>query len=295
MEFSEWTKNKRKLNSLEELKIDIINQFKEKDVLNDGIVVMASGGKDSSTAIALAKDLGLNIKYIIHFYHRWSWDISKKMVEKLSKRFGIPVIFYDITEELLKRTKGAKGSRICRICKNIMKDKAVDIAKEKGIRIIMTGDSALEKISGAVMNYLREVYGEVIYNKMELTSVPQKYSKGKDKEILFFRPLIRLAFEDVLNLMNYYNLKIERAHEVGDKIGFWREGCCLQYADENAQLNEKLFNELYRYNKIATEIARKYGFRASIKLPSKKIITEPKKEEYIRLIRTFAGINVNKK
>ncbi|AIJ05772.1 hypothetical protein JH146_0927 [Methanocaldococcus bathoardescens] len=285
MEFSEWTKNKRKLNNLEELKRDIIEQFKEKDALNEGIVVMASGGKDSSTAIALAKDLNLKIEYLIHFYHRWSWDISKKMVEKISERFDIPVIFYDITDELLKRTKGAKGSSICRICKNIMKDKAVDIAKEKGIRIIMTGDSALEKISGAVMNYLRDVYGEVVYNKMELTPVPQKYSKGKDKEVLFFRPLIRLAFEDVLNLMNYYNIKVERAHEVGDKIGFWREGCCLQYADENTTLNEKLFNELYKYNKIATEVARKYGFRASIKLPSKKIMVVPKKDEYITLIK----------
>ena len=84
MEFSEWTKDKRKLNNLHELKRDIIKQFKEKDVLDEGIIVMASGGKDSSTAIALAKDLGLNIKYLIHFYHRWSWDVSKKMVEKLS-------------------------------------------------------------------------------------------------------------------------------------------------------------------------------------------------------------------
>ncbi len=285
MEFSEWTKKKRKLNNLEELKRDIIEQFKEKNALNEGIIVMASGGKDSSTAIALAKDLGLNVEYLIHFYHKWSWDISKKMVEKLSKRFDIPVIFYDITDDILKRTKGAKGGSICRICKNIMKDRAVDIAKEKGIRIIMTGDSALEKVSGAIMNYLRQVYGDVIYNKMELTPVPQKYSKNKDKEILFFRPLIRLSFEDVLKLMDYYNIKVEKAHEVGDKIGFWREGCCLQYADENAQLNEKLFNELYKYNKIATEIAKKYGFRASIKLPSKRIMVVPKKEEYMDLIK----------
>ncbi|ACV24457.1 7-cyano-7-deazaguanine synthase [Methanocaldococcus fervens] len=285
MEFSEWTKSKRKLNNLDELKKDIIEQFKEKNVLDEGIVVMASGGKDSSTAIALAKDLNLKIEYLIHFYHRWSWDVSKKMVEKISEKFNIPVIFYDITDELLKRTKGAKGSSICRICKNIMKDKAVDIAKEKNIRIIMTGDSALEKVSGAVMNYLRDVYGEVKYNRMELTPVPQKYSKNKDREILFFRPLIRLSFEDILKLMNYYNIKVEKAHEVGDKFGFWREGCCLQYADEDITLSEKLFGDLYKYNKLVTEIAKKYGFRASIKLPSKRIMVVPKKEEYLELIK----------
>ncbi len=42
MEFSEWTKNKRKLNNLDELKKDIIEQFKERNILNEKIVVMAS-------------------------------------------------------------------------------------------------------------------------------------------------------------------------------------------------------------------------------------------------------------
>ena len=103
--------------------------------------------------------------------------------------------------------------------------------------------------------------------------------------MMFFRPLIRLSHEDVLKLKEYYNIDIKRVHEVGDKIGFWREGCCLQYADENSQLDENLFNELYKYNKIATEIAKRHGFRASIKLPSKKIMVVPKKEEYINLIK----------
>ncbi|ACX73282.1 Queuosine synthesis-like protein [Methanocaldococcus vulcanius M7] len=283
MKFSEWTRCKRKLNDLNSLKRDIVSQFKERDMLDEGIVVMASGGKDSSTAIALARDIGLNIRYLIHFYHRWSWEISKNMVMALSEKYNIPAVFFDITDEILKRTRGAKGSSICRICKNIMKDKTVDFAREKGIKIIMTGDSALEKVSGAVMNYLRERYGEVKYDKMELTPVPQKYSKTK--EILFFRPLIRLSYDDVLRLTRYYNIKVEKSHEVGDKIGFWREGCCLQYADENATLNEELFNNLYKYNKLATETARKYGFRASIKLPSKRIMVVPEKEEYLTLIK----------
>ncbi|WP_048203548.1 phosphoadenosine phosphosulfate reductase domain-containing protein [Methanocaldococcus infernus] len=273
MEFSKWTKEKRKLNNLEELKRDILEQFKENNCLNKKIVAMVSGGKDSSTALALALDLGLEVKYLVHFTHRWSWDICKEEVMKLSDRFGIEVKFIDITEELLKRIKGAKPSSICRICKNIMKDKAVDIAKRED-SIILTGDSALEKVSGAIMNYLRRKYGEVKYNKMELTKVPEKYN------IFFFRPLIRLAYEDVLKLMKYYNLNIRRVHEVGDKK-FWREGCCLQYAKK---LDEETFNKLYLYNKIATEVAREHNFRASVKYPPLEIITVPNKEEYKELI-----------
>ncbi|WP_457611964.1 phosphoadenosine phosphosulfate reductase domain-containing protein [Methanocaldococcus sp.] len=274
MEFSKWTKEKRKLNNLDELKRDIIEQFKEYNVLNKEIIAMVSGGKDSSVAVALALDLGLKIKYLVHFTHKWSWEISKDEVKKLGERFNIEVKYIDITKELLKRIRGAKPSSICRICKNIMKDKAVDIAKKEGL-IIMTGDSALEKVSGAIMNYLREKYGEVRYNKMELTPVPQKYN------VLFFRPLIRLAYEDIINLLKYYNLNIKRVHEVGDKK-FWREGCCLQYAKK---LNEEVFDKLYLYNKIATEIARQYNFRASVKYPPIEILTIPNKEEYKEMIR----------
>ncbi|ENN95933.1 queuosine synthesis-like protein [Methanocaldococcus villosus KIN24-T80] len=281
MIFSRWTQEKRKLNSLDELKKDILEQFKENNLLDEEIIAMVSGGKDSSLSVALAKDLNLNISYILHFYHRWSWDVSRKMVEKIGKIYNIPVVYIDITNDLLKRTKRAKGSSICRICKNIMKCKTVDFAKEHGIKIIMTGDSSLDKIVGAVMNYLREKYGEVKFNKMELTKVPGRYG------LFFFRPLIRLAYKDILRLLNYYNLNIERAYEVGDKKGFWREGCCLQYVDGNIILenNEEIFNKLYKYNKLATKIAKEHGFRASITYPSKRILVEPNKEEYRDIIK----------
>ncbi len=276
MEFSEWTKEKRKLNSLEELKKDIIEQLNE--INEKEAIAMVSGGKDSSLAVALSLDVGVKIKYLVHFYHKWSWNIAKKNVENLSKRFNIPVIYIDMTEELLKRIRGAYGSGICRICKNIMKDFTADIAKKEGIKLIITGDTALERVSGAIMNYLREKYGEVIYNKMEITPVPKKY------KLLFFRPLIRVGYSDILKLLDYYNIKVEKAYEVGDR-SFWREGCCLQYADESTPLSKELFDELYKYNKIVTSIAKKYGFRASIKLPSKTILTVPDDEKYKELIK----------
>ncbi len=280
VEFSNWTVNKRKLKNLSQLKEDIIKNLKDNNLEDEKIVCMLSGGKDSSISLAICKELNLNVSLGVHFVHKWSWDISKKNVEYLKKKYNIPIIYHDITDDLKKRLNGAKGGSVCRICKNIMKDNIVKIAKKNDCKIIMTGDTALEKISGPIMDYLREMYGEVIYSKMELTKVPKKYNT------FFLRPLIRCGYEDILKLKDYYGIDITQVNEVGDKIGYWREGCPIQYCDYNTIIsNEELLDKLYLYNLKLTEIGRKYGFRCSIKLPSKEIMVVPKKDEYIKMCK----------
>ncbi len=288
--FTNWTFSKRNLKDLNQLKNDILNNFKKNNLENKKIIAMISGGKDSSTALALAKDLGLNVCMGVHFIHKWSWDISKKQAQKIANIYNIPLILYDITDDLKKRTKGAKGSSICRICKNIMKDKIKTIADDNNIDVILTGDTALEKISGPILQYLREKHtnkcnDNELYNSMEITPVPKRYGK------MFFRPLIRCSYDDVIRLKNYYNIDIKRIHEVGDKIGYWREGCCLQYCDYNTTLNEELLDRLYQCNKKITQLARKYGFRASIKLPSRELIVIPNKKEYRDIILNKINID----
>ncbi|HIP84455.1 MAG TPA: hypothetical protein EYH15_03095 [Methanothermococcus okinawensis] len=283
--FSQWTRNYRNLKDLKQLKEDIIRNFQEWGVIDEKIVCMLSGGKDSATALALAKDLGLNVSLAIHFTHKWSWPLSREEAERIAERFDVPIKFYDITKDLKRRTKGAKGRSICRICKDIMKVKAVQIGKRKGAKVIMTGDTSVEKISGPVMQYLKERYREVRFEKMELTPVPKKYN------FLFFRPLIRCGYEDILKIMKYYRIEVRRVHEVGDRWGFWREGCPLQYCDNEALITEELLDKLYIYNERITTVAREDGrFRASIRLPSKELIVIPvrddvgekEKEEFIK-------------
>ncbi|WP_421077153.1 7-cyano-7-deazaguanine synthase [Methanothermococcus sp. Ax23] len=277
--FTDWTAQKRNLKDLNQLKRDIIKNFEENQLKDKKIVSMLSGGKDSSTALALAKDLNLNVCLCVHFIHKWSWNLAKEQAQKIADELNIPILFYDITEDLKKRTKGAKGGSICRICKNIMKDKMMEIAENEGAEIILTGDTALEKISGPIFQYLREKYGMEKFDKMELTPVPKRYNK------MFFRPLIRCGYDDVIKLKNYYGIEIKRIHEVGDKFGYWREGCPLQYCDYDTTITEELLDDLYTYNKKITDLARKHGFRASIKLPSKELMVVPDKKEYINMIK----------
>jgi hypothetical protein len=131
---------------------------------------------------------------------------------------------------------------------------------------------------------LREKYGDDKFDKMELVPVPKRYKK------IFFRPLIRCSYDDVIRLKDYYGIEIKRIYEVGDKFGYWREGCPLQYCDYDTPITEELLDDLYTYNKKITDLARKYGFRASIKLPSKELMVVPDKKEYINIIKEILNM-----
>lgn len=282
IDFSWWSKDKRNLKNFNQLKKDIIENFKNQNLIDKPIIAMLSGGKDSSTALALAKDLGLNIVLAVNFTHKWSWEIPKNEVKKITKKYNVPLRFCDITPILTQRIQNgdSRGKNVCKICKTIMKEQITKICYEERIYTVLTGESGLEKIAGPILEYINKEYGYYNYNIMELTPIPKKY-----KNINFFRPLIRCANDDIAQLQKYYNININRVWEVGNKIGYWREGCCLQYADDEAYLSEKLFDELYYYNNKLTELGRKYKFRASIKFPSKKLFVLPKKKEYFNLVK----------
>lgn len=271
MIFSDWTEKNRELRDFGALKDNI-----KKLVNGRKIVAMLSGGSDSAVAISILDELDLDVLCCVHFCHDWSWDITKKQGKEIAKSLDIPIEFSYIGDELKKRVVGSKGKSICRICKDIMKLRCLDIAKKYNADIIATGDTASEKVSGTIMQYLRENgYG---YDRMELTPVPKKISK---EGINFLRPLIRLRREDVEKLVKYYDLQIERVGEANKKQ---REGCPIQYCDPEVRVTGELLDETFRANKIATEIAREYGFRASVFMPSGTILTIPSDYRYIKLI-----------
>jgi len=285
MNFSEWTQKNRKLRDFEELKKSI-----KKLVNGRKIVAMLSGGGDSAVAISILDELDLDVLCCVHFYHDWSWDITRKQAKKIAKSLDIPIEFNYIGDELKRRIMGSKGKSICRICKDIMKLRCLGIAKKYKADIIATGDTASEKVSGAIMQYLRDNgYG---YEKMELTPVPKKIAK---EGINFLRPLIRLRREDVEEFVKYYDLQIEKVGEANKKQ---REGCPIQYCDPKVRVTEELLDETFRANKIATAIAREHGFRASVFMLSGATVTIPDDYTYIKLIEdslTEGGFEIQKR
>ncbi|MCS3922288.1 tRNA(Ile)-lysidine synthase TilS/MesJ [Methanococcus voltae PS] len=282
LKFTQWTIEKRNLHDLNELKSNIIKNLENSDLLDKKALLMLSGGKDSATALALCKELNINVELCIHYVHNWSWDISKNEAEKLAKKYEVPIIFPDITEKLSKKIRGAKGKSICRICKDIMKIRAVEYAHENGFDIIITGDTALEKISGPILDDLREKNpnseDKEFYHKMELSKIPRRY------DTYFLRPLLRLSQNDVMAIHEHYNINVQRVHEVGDKIGHWREGCCLKYCDPEEKISTDLFNEVFELNKYLTEVARENNIRASVLLPSKDILVLPKTKGNVKIV-----------
>ena len=91
-------------------------------------------------------------------------------------------------------------------------------------------------------------------------------------------------------IKDFFVIEITRIHECGDNLGYWREGCPLQYCDYDTPITEELLDDLYTYNKKITDLARKYGFRASIKLPSKELMVVPDKKEYINIIKEILNM-----
>ncbi|MBI5681156.1 MAG: phosphoadenosine phosphosulfate reductase family protein [Methanobacterium sp.] len=278
MIFSEFTQNKRKLKDFPELKHNIKKFVKDKK-----IIMMLSGGNDSATAVSLLKELDLNVELCVHFYHDWSWKLHKEEASKIAESLNIPLKFHYIGDEIKRRVINSKGKNVCRICKDIMKAECLKIAKENNIEVIATGDTATERISGPIMEYLNK-YG-LSFDNMELAPVPGRIA---GEGVLFLRPLIRIRYEDVDKVSKYYDISMKRVGEANYKL---REGCPVQYINPDAIVTGKLLNDAYCVNKIATDIARSHGFKASVFAPSLSIATIPQKEEYMNLVKDELGKN----
>jgi len=248
-----------------------ISKLEDKKVL-----VMLSGGKDSALCMALLKKYGAKVE-AIHFKHKWGWDLSTKEAKRISKLLNINLMIIDYTEDIKKRLKGFDKGRPCKICKPGMYIKTIQYAKENDFEYICIGDNASDTIINRITDYQKKKC------KLYFSKYLDCINEGVEvpKEIKIFRPLIYLKPKEAERiLLKDFGIKIKRNHETGDKyFEYWREGCPLQYNESGTKLTQKRMNELYDYNRLATEIAKKKGFRASVHLPSKRIVTIPKGHE----------------
>lgn len=246
--------------ALEELK-----EFASREGLYEKkILLMFSGGKDSSLALYLLKKAGLDVSAIT-FLHRWSWKEPVPHMLKFTASMGVEHYLVDITESLLKNSLGKKGP-ICIHCKKVMLKNAYWFAKINGFEVIAKGDNANDKIKGALLDQWE---GDHRLSNLPRIGIP------------ILRPLINYPAKEVEKLANEAKIKVFRMYEYGRRRQ-WREGCPLQYIDKEQIIREEYFDLAYVANYEISKIARRHKVRMSVLVPSFRIMCHGCSDEVLK-------------
>ncbi len=237
---------------------EAINEIKrfarKRGLYQKRILLLFSGGKDSSLALYLLKESGLSVSALT-FFHRWSWKEPLSWAMGFVEELGVEHYLIDITEGLLRGAVGRKGP-VCIHCKKIMMKNARWFARLNGFDVLARGDNANDKIVGALLDQWR---GDIRLSEIPKIGIP------------ILRPLITYTADEVELMAEEAGIRPHRMYEYGRRKQ-WREGCPLQYIDKEVITTPELMDETYRLNIKISEIARKYGVRMSVRVPSLEIM-----------------------
>ncbi len=231
------------------------------------ILLMFSGGKDSSLALYLLSKAGLNVSALT-FFHRWSWRETLNWAMGFTKKLGVEHFLVDITDGLLREATGRKGP-VCINCKKVMLWNAKWFALNNGFEVLAKGDNANDKIIGALLDQCK--------TDIRLCGLPKI-------GVPILRPLIKYTAEEVERLADEVGIKPYRMYEHARRRQ-WREGCPLQYIDREEIVTPELMELAYRVNYEVSRIARKRKVRASVRVPSFEIMCWDCDEEALGEIR----------
>jgi tRNA U34 2-thiouridine synthase MnmA/TrmU len=115
--------------------------------MNKKALVLLSGGLDSILAVAVMKELGIEVE-AVNFNIKFCGCFGKGAnvaAKKAAEMLGVPLTSFDITEEYLEMYKKPKygfGSNVnpCIDCKIIMLKKAKEYMAKSGASFVVTGE-----------------------------------------------------------------------------------------------------------------------------------------------------------
>ncbi|WP_148882190.1 7-cyano-7-deazaguanine synthase [Thermococcus aciditolerans] len=242
------------MRGIESVVEEIARFSREHGLYEKRILVMFSGGKDSSLALHILKEAGLEVSALT-FFHRWSWRETLNWAMGFTKKLGVEHYLVDVTDGLLREAAGRKGP-ICINCKKVMLWNAKWFAINNGFDVLAKGDNANDKIIGALLD---QCAGDIRLCDIPRIGIP------------FFRPLIKHTAEEVERLADEVGIRPYRMYEHARRRQ-WREGCPLQYIDREEVVTEELMNLAFRVNYEVSKIARARKVRVSVRVPSFEIM-----------------------
>jgi len=226
----------------------------ERRLLDRKILLLFSGGKDSSLSLLLLKRAGFNVSALT-FFHRWSWREPLHWAMDFAREVGVEHYLVDITDGLLREAAGRKGP-VCINCKKVMLWNAKWFAKNRGFDILAKGDNANDKIIGALLDQCG--------SDIRLCEIPKI-------GLPILRPLIKYTADEVEEMAEEAGIRPYRMYEYGRRRQ-WREGCPLQYIDREETVTEGLMDLAHRVNYEVSRIARARKVRASVRVPSFEVM-----------------------
>lgn len=252
-----------------------INEFKKHvtAVAGQQVLLMLSGGKDSSACLIILRELGIRVT-AIHFNHKWSSQVSTNEARRLCAELQVQLIEIDFTEDFYHSIKGFEGGRPCLICKPLMYqyiNKELQTGKYKWICI---GDNANDTTTIArLTTYIADKPNE---NKYCSTYFGSEQGVVLPDAVKVLRPILNLDAHAVELYLESRGVSIAKNNSTGDKyFEYAREGCPVQYHDPGFPIKSSTLDDLQKYNTLLGLFAKKKDIRASIHLPSSFIVTIP--------------------
>lgn len=236
---------------------------------NPQVVVMYSGGRDSTLALAWLHALGIPVS-AVHYRHRWSWTIPTREARRVTRELGIPLQEHDVTSELEEALIGNTTGRPCGACKTIMERHALQACREHDVQWLATGETSRDPALCAIAE--RASPGKTAVTQFFISRYLWSQAHGVDLPagLHVLRPLVHLAPGEVAaTLHEGFGLVVQRVHEYGDPyLDYTREGCPLHYLDAPLRVTRALLDRLATVNRAATRLARAHDTRAAVTLPS---------------------------